>query len=195
VKHNNRTTLGQGADSHCPRRRVKIDRRPAAEKQKDFSIGNSGQFLYSRATDRMAKVQVKPVLIAEDSDDDLYLMRRAFSRAALLNPIIAVRDGAEALAYLKGEGEFGDRNTHPLPVLILLDIKMPKTSGLEVLEWIRRQPSFKDIPVVILSASNQPKDLETARKFGADSYLVKPGSLDDLVALVKRLKKHWLITE
>jgi CheY-like chemotaxis protein len=138
----------------------------------------------------MAKLQ--PVLIADDSEDDLYLMRRAFSRAALSNPFIAVRDGVEAIAYLNGEGAYADRTEHPLPALILLDIKMPRCSGLEVLEWIRDKADWKKIPVLILSSSNQTRDKEAAKKLGADGYFVKPTSFEELVALVKRLQKNWL---
>jgi CheY-like chemotaxis protein len=156
-------------------------------------VGPASHFLIGKATfsgillPLIAMAKLQSVLIAEDSDDDLYLMRRAFSRAALPNSLIAVRDGVEAIAYLNGEGPYADRAAHPLPALILLDIKMPRSSGLEVLEWIRDQADLKKIPVLILSSSNQARDKEAAKKLGADGYFVKPTSFDELVALVKRL--------
>jgi two-component system response regulator len=125
------------------------------------------------------------VLYAEDSDDDAFLMRRAFAQAKFPGRLVVVGNGLEALAYLVGEGRYANRAEHPLPAFILLDIKMPHMSGLEVLQWIRARNKFGPMPVVVLTSSSQPLDIAAAYAHGADGYLVKPSNLDifaDLVA-------------
>ena len=104
----------------------------------------------------------------------------------------ALPDGEQTLQYLAGGGPFADRLRHPLPVLILLDINMPKKSGLEVLEWIRHQPNFKSLPVLILTSSSRQEDMDRARLLGADDYLLKPSDPLKLVDIVKSLHDRWL---
>ena len=133
------------------------------------------------------------ILLAEDDPNDVLLIQRAFQRTHLANPVQVVRDGEEALAYLSGQGAFADRERHPLPVLMLIDLKMPRKTGLEVLAWLRQQPGLKRLPVIVLTSSNQSPDINRAYELGANSYLVKPAGFDSLLELVKNLDMYWLI--
>ena len=92
------------------------------------------------------------MLLVEDDPNDILLIQRAFAKACLVNPLKVVRDGEEALNYLSGSGEFADRGRYPLPSLILLDLKLPRKSGLEILQWLRQQPALKHIPVIVLTS-------------------------------------------
>jgi two-component system, response regulator len=130
----------------------------------------------------------KLILIAEDSQDDADLLRRAFKRAGLTNPYLFFDDGQKLISHLQN-------NTSELPVLILLDIKMPMMDGLTALKWIRSQRNLENVPVVMLTSSKMDKDLADAKAAGADSYLVKPSSLEELIALVIRLHKHWILVD
>jgi len=132
-------------------------------------------------------------LLAEDDPNDVLLIQRAFQRNHVANPVQVVRDGDEALAYLSGQAPFADRERHPLPVLMLMDLKMPRKSGLEVLEWVRQQPGLKRLPIIVLTSSNQSPDINRAYELGANSYLVKPAGFDSLLDLVKNLDMYWLI--
>ena len=133
------------------------------------------------------------ILLAEDDPNDVLLIQRAFQRNHVANPVQVVRDGEEALAYLSGQAPFADRELHPLPVLMLMDLKMPRKSGLEVLEWVRQQPVLKRLPIIVLTSSNQSPDVNRAYELGANSYLVKPAGFDSLLDLVKNLDMYWLI--
>jgi CheY-like chemotaxis protein len=133
------------------------------------------------------------ILLVEDDANDVLLIQRAFQRTHVANPVEVVRDGEEALAYLSGQGSFADRDRHPLPVLMLMDLKMPRKTGLEVLEWVRQQPGLKRLPIIVLTSSNQSPDINRAYELGANSYLVKPAGFDSLLDLVKNLDMYWLI--
>ena len=133
------------------------------------------------------------ILLAEDDPNDVLLIQRAFQRNHVANPVQVVRDGEEALAYLSGQAPFADRERHPLPVLMLMDLKMPRKSGLEVLEWVRQQPGLKRLPIIVLTSSNQSPDINRAYELGANSYLFKPAGFDSLLDLVKNLDMYWLI--
>ena len=133
------------------------------------------------------------VLLVEDDSNDVLLFQRAFGRTnvnALLN---VCQDGEEALHYLSGEGLWNDRERFPLPVLILLDLKLPRKSGLEVLAWIRAQKSLSRIPVVVFTSSRERKDVNEAYDLGANSYLVKPAGFEYLLDYVKTLWNYWLV--
>ena len=132
------------------------------------------------------------LLYAEDEENDVLFLERAFKLAGSSHSLKAVPDGAQALEYLTGEGIFADRTRHPFPDLILLDINMPKKSGLDVLEWLRSQPRYKSLPALILTSSSRPEDMEKARQLGADDYLLKPSDPLKLVELVRSLQEHWL---
>ena len=105
----------------------------------------------------------------------------------------ALPDGEQAIDYLAGKGPFADRARHPLPALVLLDINIPKKSGLEVLEWIRQQAHFKSLPVLMLTSSSRPEDLEKARVLGANDYLLKPSDPRKLIDVVNSLHHRWLL--
>src|SRR6185295_4820460 len=126
----------------------------------------------------------KAILIADDSEEDAFIIRRAFQEAGCDIPLTFVRDGQEAMDYLSGEGAFQDREAHPLPRLMLLDLKMPKVDGFDVLGWMQGQPQLKLLPVTVLTSSNQDRDVDRAYGLGANSYLVKPGSFSGFVDIV-----------
>jgi CheY-like chemotaxis protein len=133
------------------------------------------------------------ILIVEDNPTDILLIRRAFDRAKLANPVQFVTDGDAAVDYLSGEGTYRDRTQFPLPILILLDLKLPKRSGLEVLEWLRTQERLKRIPVVALTSSTQDRDVNAAYDTGVNSYLVKPVEFDGLLEMLKTVNFYWLM--
>jgi CheY-like chemotaxis protein len=134
------------------------------------------------------------ILLVEDNPDDVLLMKWAFSKANLVNPLQVVEDGEQAVAYLSGDGPYADRSRYPLPVLVLLDLKLPRKSGLEVLHWVRQQPGLKRLRIVVLTSSNQKADINQAHELGANSYLVKPGTLDSLIEMLKTVDLYWMIT-
>jgi CheY-like chemotaxis protein len=131
------------------------------------------------------------ILIADDDAQDTMLVEMAVERSSLGLRLSAVRDGEEAIDYLMGRARFADRQAHPFPKLLLLDLKMPRLSGFDVLDFVRSQPGLKQLPVVIFSSSDDPKDIRRAYDAGANSYLCKPHSNDDLSALLKALEDYW----
>jgi CheY-like chemotaxis protein len=133
------------------------------------------------------------ILLVEDDPNDVLLIQRAFRKAKLTDAIQVARDGEEAVNYLAGHGAYADRNRYPLPVLVLLDLKLPRKSGFEVLEWIRVQPGLRRLPVVVLTSSAEMLDINRAYDLGTNSYLVKPVSFDALLDMVKKLGVYWLI--
>jgi CheY-like chemotaxis protein len=132
------------------------------------------------------------VLHVEDDPNDALLLRRAFQKAGVEAALASVGDGLEAEDYLAGRGAYSDRAKHPLPSLILLDIKLPKKSGLEVLEWLRAQPGLRWITVIMLTSSHNRDDVRRAYELGANAYLVKPPEIDTLVDMVKALNLFWM---
>jgi CheY-like chemotaxis protein len=138
---------------------------------------------------------LSPVLYAEDEDNDAFLMQRAFTKAGVANPLAIVPDGAAAIRYLSGKGEFADRASHPAPCLLLLDLNLPRQSGLEVLAWTRTQPELRALPIVILTSSSQDRDIGSAYSLGANGYLVKPPSSDRLIELVSSLRDVCLVPD
>ena len=131
------------------------------------------------------------ILLVDDSENDLFLMRAAFNKAGVRNPLQEVHNGEEAIAYLKGEGVYSDRNSYPLPVVVLLDLNMPRKNGFEVLTWARAQPGLKRLAIIVLTASLRSEDVERAFDLGANAYLLKPASLAQLVTMIGRLR-DWL---
>ena len=132
------------------------------------------------------------ILAVEDTDDDVALIRRAFRKVGIRNPLLFVGDGEAAMEYLEGKGVYADRATYPAPALVLLDLKLPRLSGLEVLERMRAQARFAAIPVVVLTSSRHAKDLQRAYELGANSYLVKPVDFADLIAMIDALRLYWI---
>ncbi|MBC1236222.1 response regulator [Nostoc sp. 2RC] len=132
------------------------------------------------------------ILLAEDDSNQVLLIRRALCKANLMQPLQVVSNGEAAISYLCGEGEYADRERYPLPILVLLDLKMPRKSGFEVLEWLKQQPKLKRLPVVVLTTSKETTDVHKAYDLGVNSYLVKPVAFSDLTAMVKLLDAYWL---
>jgi DNA-binding response OmpR family regulator len=132
------------------------------------------------------------VLYIEDDPNDSELLRAAMQQAKVGFQLQCVEDAEMALAYLQGQGSYADRGTFPLPGLILLDLKMPRTSGFEVLKWIRKHRELEQVPVVVLSGSELKEDMQQAYAGGANSYLVKPLGFESLVHLVRNIHSVWL---
>jgi CheY-like chemotaxis protein len=141
----------------------------------------------------MSAAKVHPLLLAEDDENDVFFMQRAFKQAKIANPLLRVKDGEEAIAYLQGEGAFADRKEFPLPCLILLDLKMPRRNGFEVISWVRSQPVLKRLPIVVLTSSKEDPDINRAYELGASTYLVKPVKFEGLVEMMKALHMYWLM--
>lgn len=131
------------------------------------------------------------ILLVEDDVNDVLLIERAFHKAGLSNPLQAVTNGESAIAYLSGDGAYADRQRYPLPVMMLVDLKLPRRTGLEFLDWIRAQPVLKRLPVVVLTSSAQMLDVNRAYEAGANSYVVKPVGFDDLMSLVRSVVRYW----
>jgi CheY-like chemotaxis protein len=134
------------------------------------------------------------ILLVEDSSTDILFIQRAFKQANIVNPVRIVRDGDEAVDYLAGQNGYSDRDKYPLPALILLDLKLPRRDGLEVLSWLKQQAGIKRIPVVVLTSSREDADIDRAYDLGVSSYLVKPVELPALNRLVERIDAYWLRT-
>ena len=140
----------------------------------------------------MAHVADKPILLVEDNDDDAFLLTRALRSVDIQDAVHTLTDGEEALDYLKGNGKYSDRLLYPLPNLILLDLKLPRISGFEVLEWIQQDTTLPPLVVVVLSSSGEKRDINMADRFGARSSLVKPPSAASFLDLANGLKLYWL---
>ncbi|HLY76216.1 MAG TPA: response regulator [Planctomycetota bacterium] len=132
----------------------------------------------------MKDIITGPILAVEDNPDDLFLLESAIEKAELKGEVRIVRDGIEAIEYLEGLGCYADRNRFPIPSLVLLDLNLPKRSGMGVLEWMRGRPEIERIPVIVLSASSSDTDVRSAYDLGAISYHVKSLSVDELIALM-----------
>lgn len=134
------------------------------------------------------------ILLVEDEENDATLMKMAFKRNNIQNPVQWARDGLEAIAYLNGEGAYADRVRHPFPEVLILDLKMPRMSGLELLAWIREHPEFRVIPTIIMTSSHQDTDIQRAYNLGANTYMIKPSSFEDLARMVKLAHDYWAVS-
>ena len=134
----------------------------------------------------------KTILLVEDEENDVFFMKYAFKEVGILNPLQVAQDGQEAIDYLSGRGEYADRARFPLPCLTLLDLKLPRVMGLEVLKWVRAQPGLKTLLVIILTSSRLRPDIERAYELGANAYLVKPSSPPKLREIATGIKQLWL---
>jgi CheY-like chemotaxis protein len=132
------------------------------------------------------------MLHVDDDANDQIIIRAACRQAGVTVNEEAVDDGAKAICYLDGSGIYADRERFPMPVVMLLDLKMPIRSGFEVLEWVRGHPEHKYLPIIIFTASNQEPDMERAYDLGANAYVVKPNSLKGIVESMKAIKMFWL---
>ena len=132
-----------------------------------------------------------PILLVEDDPDDVFFLRNIFARCGRADDLQVARDGDEAIAYLSGTDAFADRNLFPAPALVLLDLKLPKRSGFEVLEWLRKRSALRRIPVIVLTSSESENDIAHAYDLGANSYLVKPIDASTQAEMVKALCGFW----
>lgn len=134
----------------------------------------------------------RTILLVEDNDDDAFITQRAFSSAGINAVIHRCEDGQAVIDYLSGLPPYTDRETNPVPHLILLDLKVPRKSGLEVLEWIRKHENFSPLVVLALTSSCEPKDVEQAYRLHINAYLVKPTSLTAMAEIAKCIRQLWL---
>lgn len=131
------------------------------------------------------------ILHAEDDENDVIFLNYVFKNAAITNPLRSVADGQEVVDYLSHRGEFADRAQNPLPGLVLLDLKMPRLNGLETLQWIRSQPEFRMLVVIMFTASANHSDINEAYQRGVNSFIIKPAGTDQLTRLMKALHSYW----
>jgi CheY-like chemotaxis protein len=139
--------------------------------------------------------EVFRVLIVDDNGDDIVMLQRAFAKGTPQVPLQVARSGKQALEYLKGAGEFADRTAFPLPRLMILDLKMPGIDGFEIISWVRNESDCRELPIVILSSSNDPTDMGRAHKLGANAYHIKPNDPNALVGMVEGLRAYWVDQE
>ena len=136
---------------------------------------------------------IRTILLAEDSPADAEMAIDALREANLINPIVHVEDGVEVMEYLNREGRFAERSDEDVPAVLLLDIKMPRMDGLEVLQRMRSDPRHKHIPVVILSSSREESDLARSWDLGVNAYVVKPVDVDQFFTAVRTLGRFWAV--
>src|SRR5437879_3563230 len=132
------------------------------------------------------------ILLAEDNNDDVLSVRRALAQFRLINPVYVVSDGAEAIAYLKGEGRFANRSQYPLPELLILDLNMPLMDGFQVLRWVRQHHCLNALRVIVLTASRNTRELNLAYELGANAFLVKPVKADTFLNTIMVMNGYWL---
>ena len=135
----------------------------------------------------------RAILLVDDDENDVVIMTMALKKAGFSCPIRVATDGREAQDYLSGTGKFADRHEYPLPYLILMDLKLPRVMGLEVLKWLRKQPEFDFIIVLVLSSSPMPEDIQSAYQLRANGYLVKPSGLDKLQVMAQAIRDFWYV--
>lgn len=133
------------------------------------------------------------ILLVEDEENDGLLFLRALKKSGIANPIHWLKDGLEAMHYLQGEGKYADRQKYPLPGVVILDLKMPRLSGLELLAWIREHKR-RIIPTIVMSSSRLESDIEQAYELGANTYMVKPADFDGLLEMVKLIREYWRVS-
>ncbi|GBD99547.1 response regulator rcp1 [bacterium BMS3Abin07] len=134
------------------------------------------------------------ILLVEDDPNDILLIERAFEKVGTAYPLTVLNNGEEAAAFFERQGQHSDDSSGNIPLLILLDLKMPRMNGFEFLQWRQEQSEVKRIPVVVLTSSTENKDINHAYDLGANSYLVKPVQFEDLTILLRGLHLYWLIT-
>lgn len=138
-------------------------------------------------------MESKPILLVEDNPDDIDLTLFALTQSNIMNEVVVARDGVEALDYLFGRGRDVQRDLRQMPQVILLDLKLPRLDGLEVLRQIRADPRTRRLPVIILTSSNEEQDLVASYNLGANSYIRKPVDFGQFVEAVKQLGLYWLV--
>ena len=130
-----------------------------------------------------------PILLVDDSPDDIMIAKRAFKKCDIRNEVYVTEDGEEAIQFLRKEGKYKDT---PSSCLVILDLNMPKINGFEFLEIIKGDKKLKTTPIIVLTSSSRPEDVELAYKLGANSFIVKPASFEDFIEAVMEIKRYWL---
>lgn len=136
--------------------------------------------------------ETRTILLIEDDPNDVFFTEYAFEVANITNSLQVVTDGQQAIDYLAGAGKYTDRTKFPFPCLVLMDLKLPVKMGVDVLKWIRQQPSMNNLLVLVLTSSSSIEDIDEAYRQGARSYLVKPLSLEKRVEMARLIKTYWL---
>lgn len=136
-----------------------------------------------------------PILLVEDNVDDAFFIQRAFHTAEIRHPLFTVGDGQQAIDYLTGAGRYSDRAVYPMPRLVLADLKMPEVSGFDLIQWMRNNPPTKLVPIVVLSSSALPQDVNRAYTLGANAYMVKPADARALDRVFRTMAEFWLAGE
>jgi CheY-like chemotaxis protein len=131
-----------------------------------------------------------PVLVAENNEDDLIFLQRAIRKAGVSVSLHVVSNGEEAVSYLLGEGEYADRERYPEPVLLITNVKMPRMNGLELLVWVKQQPKYRDLPVLVMSSSEEPEEMDRVTALGGCGYFVKTSNLNELTEFVKQMMSY-----
>jgi CheY-like chemotaxis protein len=149
----------------------------------------NGHWLHTHHSQGRAKGQL--ILIAEDSEADIYFLFRIMDQTGVLNPIYVVRDGNEARAYLEGTGPYADRTTYPIPGIVLVDLKMPGIDGFEILRWKKRVADLKNVLMVAVSSYDGVYGINLAYEMGADTFLSKPLAGQDIVNLISAFDEYW----
>jgi CheY-like chemotaxis protein len=134
----------------------------------------------------------RSVLLAEDDANDVLLLQLAFEQAEIKNPLYVVKDGQEAIDYLSGAGKFSDRKQFPFPDLLILDLKMPRKTGLDVLQWLATEDVTRCLPTIMSSSSTHPGDIEKAYRLGVNAFVVKPPGTAKRTEFAKNIKSFWL---
>lgn len=137
----------------------------------------------------------KKILLVEDSADDELLIKRSLKKAHVLNEVVVARDGPDALDFFEGKGEFTGRDVNDLPSLVLLDLKLPRLGGLEVLRRLRANERTRLVPVVILTSSDEEEDIIIGRSLGSNSYVRKPVDFEQFSEAVKQIGLYWLLLD
>jgi CheY-like chemotaxis protein len=132
------------------------------------------------------------ILLVEDEPTDAVLIQRAFQKVGVQNPIAHLTNGDEALAYLEGINQYSDRLKFPLPILIILDLKLPGMNGLQILKWIRTKRDLRLIPVVVLTGSADTTNVQSAYEAGANSYLLKPADRNEIIRVIQMIEQYWM---
>lgn len=133
---------------------------------------------------------IYPILLAEDNPDDILITKRAWSKGLIKNKLYIVNDGEEALEFLYKQGEYSNA---PTPGLMLLDLKMPRVDGFEVLKTVKQDAKLKKLPIIVLTTSNREKDIQLAYSLGCNSYIVKPVNYEKFIEAVKTIQRYWMI--
>ena len=132
-----------------------------------------------------------PILIAEDSEDDAFILQHTLKKAGLPNPTHICVDGLDVIDYLQAQGPYADRAKYPFPRMLIVDLKMPRMSGLDLLAWIKKHPRCAIIPCVVFTSSREPSDIVTAYRLGANAFITKPGDLPGLERILRALHHFW----